>query len=195
MRQMLAALGALAMCTPAFAQTADAPSLSLQVSRLTFEVCAAALERGPDALDAIAEAAEETRGWRVSRENALSALPGDRGVRFARMLGTETSTSVRVVEPPEQAINTFVSSVVRVDTEGCIVVAQGAPDALELVRARLSQATGVWVQDGAQNGAQLFRRIGEGATGRIRLIVAPRRNAAGFDQIILFREAVAGPSE
>ena len=78
------------------------------------------------------------------------------------------------------------------------MLVQGGPDALDIVRARLIQGSQQWELESSRDGATLYKRIGEGRMGRIRMILAPRRAARGFDQIIFFLEdapATAGPSQ
>ncbi|MBI1188336.1 MAG: hypothetical protein GC206_13560 [Alphaproteobacteria bacterium] len=193
-----AAIGAALIATPAKAQSRAVESAPVYVARLTFDVCAAALEQGPNGLTQIVEHAVGERGLAITGAGPLSSLPGDMGVRFARILGAQGDTPVRVFGPPTQMADGFIVSVVREDAQSCAVVVQGGAEALDIVRARLVHNSQQWEMDSTQNGATLYRRIGEGRIGRIRMILAPRRAIGGVDQIIFFQEqapATTGPTQ
>jgi hypothetical protein len=193
-----AAACAASLGASAWAQPRAVESAPVYVARLTFDVCAAALEQGPNGLAQIVEHAVGERGLAITIAGPLSSLPGDMGERFARILGAEPDAPVRVFGPPRQEDDTFIASVVREDAQSCAVVAQGGPETLDIVRARLIQGSQQWEVESSRDGATLYRRIGEGRIGRIRMILAPRRAAGGFDQIIFFQEqpsAVVGPNQ
>jgi hypothetical protein len=199
MRTLIFAAACAALtASVALAQPRTAESAPVYVARLTFDVCAAALEQGPNGLAQIVEHAVGERGLAITGAGPLSSLPGDMGPRFARILGASPDAPVRVFGPPTQAPDSFIASVVREDAQGCAVLAQGGSDALDIVRARLVQGAQQWTLESSRDGATLYRRIGEGRIGRIRMILAPRRAAGGFDQIIFFQEAApaaAGPTQ
>jgi len=188
------------LAAPASAQPAQERELGVPVyvARLTFDVCAAAMEQGSRGLTQIVEHAVSEHGLAITGAGPLSSLPGDMGTRFQNILAAEPTTDVRVFGPARQQPQTFLATVVREDAQSCAVLVQGGPDALDIVRARLIQGSQQWELESSRDGATLYKRIGEGRMGRIRMILAPRRAARGFDQIIFFLEdapATAGPSQ